>query len=83
MTVLPYETLQWIQNGEPISGGVDGNSQGVLNRPLVQIHANIDTLRTAHDILRSEIETARGSEASLIDSRLSILKSKISKIKLA
>ena len=69
MTTLPNENPSWIQNGEPVSGGVGGNSDGVLNRPLVQLHANVDAVRDAHDLLATEVTTARGGEANL-DARL-------------
>jgi hypothetical protein len=60
-TTLPNENLTYIQNGEPVSGGVSGNSDGVLNRPLVQLHNNVDAVRDAHDALESEVVTAQFS----------------------
>jgi hypothetical protein len=68
-TNLPYEDLTFIQNGEPVSGGTGGNSDGVLNRPLVELQANVKEIRDEHDTLTSEVETARGGEANL-DARL-------------
>lgn len=39
MTLI-HNPLSWIQNSEPVSGGTGGNSDGVVNRPLIQLLEN-------------------------------------------
>ncbi|MFA5071310.1 MAG: hypothetical protein WC511_02955 [Candidatus Pacearchaeota archaeon] len=66
-TNLPFENITWLQNGEPISGGVSGNSDGVLNRPLVQLHDNVDEVRDNLDATTAEVVAARDGEATLLN----------------
>jgi hypothetical protein len=51
---LINETLTWLQNGEPISGGASGSSVGVLNRPLVELLANDNGLQDRIDIFADD-----------------------------
>lgn len=64
---LPNEALTWLQNGEPATAGNAGGSEGVSNRPLVQLLANdayiIDQLETflgTEGITAAAIKTALG-----------------------
>lgn len=54
MADLPNESISWLQNGEPVTGGSGGNSDGVLNRPLVQFLANDNFLQSRIDIVADD-----------------------------
>ena len=65
---LPYENLTWLQNGEPVSGGTTGSSDGVLNRPLIETHEDVKYLR---DIVQSITGTGgAGLDANAIKTAL-------------
>lgn len=51
---LVNETISWLQNGEPVTGGSGGSSDGVLNRPLVQLLANDNGLQDRIDIIADD-----------------------------
>lgn len=51
---LVNETISWLQNGEPVTGGSGGDSAGVLNRPLVQLLANDNGLQDRLDIIADD-----------------------------
>jgi len=53
---LPYDPLNWLQNGEFAEGGLAGDSQGALNRPLTQLLENDRHLQQSVD----NIETSKG-----------------------
>jgi len=54
MADLVNEAISWLQNGEPVTGGSGGNSDGVLNRPLVQLLANDNGLQDRVDIIADD-----------------------------
>ena len=42
MSELTHADIDWLQNGEPVTGGTDAQpSAGVMNRPLIQLQENI------------------------------------------
>lgn len=82
MTALPHESLSWLQNGEPVSGGTNGNNEGVLNRPLQQLLSNDNVLRTNLDATTAEVVGARGTESTL-NGRLNAIDTRIDGIAIA
>lgn len=82
MTALPHESLSWLQNGEPVSGGTNGNNEGVLNRPLQQLLSNDDALRANLDATTAEVVGARGTESTL-NGRLNSIDTRIDGIAIA
>lgn len=51
---LVNEAITWLQNGEPVTGGSGGNSDGVMNRPLVELLANDNGLQDRVDIVADD-----------------------------
>lgn len=77
---LPYDNLSWIQNGEPVSGGSGGSSEGTTNRPLLQLLENDKSLdaRTSQTGILEIIEGAITNNeiaptANIEESKLNLL----------
>ena len=71
MSELIHADIDWLQNGEPVTGGTDAQpSAGVLNRPLIQLLDNISGVNTNLSSVENEISTARGGDYDSLDERL-------------
>ena len=75
-TVLPNETLTFLQNGEPVSGGTAGDSTGILNRPLVQLLADVKAVRDAADTNIAEVVAARNGQTDL-NTSISLIRTEV------
>ena len=70
MSELTHADIDWLQNGEPVTGGTDAQpSAGVMNRPLIQLQENITDVNNNLTTVEGEITDAKGDYDSL-DERL-------------
>lgn len=71
MSELIHTDIDWLQNGEPVTGGTDAQpSAGVMNRPLIQLQDNISGVNTNLTSVEEEVTQARGSDYETLDERL-------------
>lgn len=71
MSELIHADIDWLQNGEPVTGGTDAQpSAGVMNRPLIQLQDNISGVNTNLTSVEEEVTQARGSDYETLDERL-------------
>lgn len=77
-------TLNWIQNGEPVTGGDNGDSSGVTNRPMLELLENDTNLdeRVSWIYLPANLKTLLASlltnteinaSAAIAESKLDLL----------
>ena len=68
MSEITYPDLDWLQNGEPVTGGTtSAPSAGVMNRPLLELQQNVTDVNNNLTTVEGEINDAKGDFESLDD----------------